>query len=98
MSSFRYGTVRQLSILSHWIRFSSFYLQFLFNNLVATPSFLRGPPPAAPAEDTLDEEADRLLSASLDETALLPADLGQSGFDVLPEGQHVQPRSSRADA
>ena len=33
-----------------------------------------------------DEEEREVL---LDETATLPVDLGQSGFDVLPEGEHV---------
>ncbi|KAG5354196.1 hypothetical protein C0989_003709 [Termitomyces sp. Mn162] len=44
--------------------------------------------------DEEDEEADALLSSSvLDETAALPADLGQSGFDVIPEGHHLnQPK------
>lgn len=43
------------------------------------------PPPSLPESD--EEEA--LLSGALDETAALPADLGQSGFDVVPQGQHV---------
>lgn len=43
------------------------------------------PPPSLPESD--EEEA--LLSGALDETATLPADLGQSGFDVVPQGQHV---------
>jgi len=67
------------------------YGTFLFNNLVSTPPCLPGPPPASSPIRIVDEEedeADALLSSSiLDETAALPADLGQSGFDVLPEGQ-----------
>ncbi|KAF8061541.1 hypothetical protein FPV67DRAFT_1509350 [Lyophyllum atratum] len=67
------------------------YGTFLFNNLVATPACLPGPPPAdSPIRitDEEEDEADALLSSSiLDETAALPADLGQSGFDVLPEDQ-----------
>ncbi|GLB35365.1 putative nucleotide-sugar transporter [Lyophyllum shimeji] len=67
------------------------YGTFLFNNLVAVPSCIPGPPPASSPVRIVDEEedeADALLSSSiLDETAALPADLGQSGFDVLPEGQ-----------
>lgn len=61
------------------------------------PEFLAGPhsapaPPTAHVED--DEERAGLLSASVaslgaDETAVLPADLGLSGFDVIPEGEHV---------
>lgn len=41
------------------------------------------------AEQTDLEESQGLLRASLDETAALPADLGQSGYDVVPEGQHA---------
>jgi len=66
------------------------YGTFLFNNLVQPPSFLRSPPAlASPA--TGAEEGDALLAASaLDESATLPADLGQSGFDVLPADEHVR--------
>jgi len=61
------------------------YGTFLFNNLVTPPKFLR--PPVAPSADP---EAEGLLSApTLDETATLPADLGQSGFDVVPQGEHA---------
>ncbi|KAG6831307.1 hypothetical protein H0H92_011514 [Tricholoma furcatifolium] len=67
---------------------------FLFNNLISTPSCLPGPPPATSPiriTDEEDNEADALLSSSvLDETAALPADLGQSGFDVIPEGHHLK--------
>ncbi|EIN03600.1 hypothetical protein PUNSTDRAFT_109207 [Punctularia strigosozonata HHB-11173 SS5] len=54
------------------------YGTFLFNNLVAFPIKSLRPPPDAP------EEAAEETEALLDETATLPADLGQSGFDVLP--------------
>lgn len=39
-------------------------------------------------------EDEELLSCPvLDETAALPVDLGQSGFDVIPEGHHInQPK------
>lgn len=68
--------------------------QFLFNNLVNPPSCLPGPPPSARAEREADlEEREVLLPSTLDETAVLPADLGQSGFDVVPEGQHALARS-----
>ncbi|RDB24071.1 Solute carrier family 35 member F6 [Hypsizygus marmoreus] len=70
------------------------YGTFLFNNLVSTPSCLPGPPPVEPTLRITDEEeeAERLLSASiLDETAALPADLGQGGFDVVPESQIIHP-------
>jgi hypothetical protein len=77
------------------IEFSS--LQFLFNNLVAVPSCLATSLPV-PSQELSDEEADRILSASLDETALLPADLGQSGFDVLPNDEHAHSRPVRTNA
>jgi len=65
------------------------YGTFVFNNLVSPPPCVPGPT-AFTESDT--EEAEGLLSSStLDETATLPADLGQSGFDVVPEAQHVQP-------
>ncbi|ESK93019.1 integral membrane protein [Moniliophthora roreri MCA 2997] len=63
------------------------YGTFLFNNLVSVPPCLPGS--STPAEED-PEEAEALLSSStIDETAVLPADLGQSGFDVVPEGQHA---------
>ncbi|KAJ7685017.1 hypothetical protein DFH06DRAFT_1157146 [Mycena polygramma] len=66
------------------------YGTFLFNNLVTAPNFLR--PPVAPSADP--EEGEGLLSSPiLDETATLPADLGQSGFDVVPQGQHAVVRN-----
>ncbi|KAH0584312.1 hypothetical protein H2248_009856 [Termitomyces sp. 'cryptogamus'] len=73
------------------------YGTFLFNNLVSPPPCLPvSPPVSRPVRiiDEEDEEADALLSSSvLDETAALPADLGQSGFDVIPEGHHLnQPK------
>jgi len=74
------------------------YGTFLFNNLVSVPPCLPKPIPetAAPEED---EESQVLLRQSLDETAALPADLGRSGFDVVPEGQHaVQQPSSKVSA
>jgi len=62
-------------------------LQFLFNNLVNPPAFLR----PTPNLNTAAEEADALLASSrLDESATLPADLGQSGYDVLPSNEHVK--------
>jgi hypothetical protein len=36
------------------------------------------------------EEAEGLLiSSHLDETAAFPADLGQSGYDVIPDDEHI---------
>lgn len=58
------------------------YGTFLFNNLVKAPPCL----PIPEEVIHLDEEHEGLLSGSLDETAALPVDLGQSGFDVVPEG------------
>ncbi|KAF8136402.1 hypothetical protein EV363DRAFT_1319482 [Boletus edulis] len=41
--------------------------------------------------NNLAEQAEALLAHSaLDESATLPADLGQSGFDVLPADEHVR--------
>lgn len=62
-------------------------LQFLFNNLVQPPQFLR-PPPALIASTV---ETETLLASSvLEESAILPADLGQGGFDVLPADEHIR--------
>ncbi|KAI6150723.1 hypothetical protein BKA82DRAFT_4118987 [Pisolithus tinctorius] len=68
------------------------YGTFLFNSLVKPPSFLLPiRTPIAAAEDIDAEEAEDLLASSrLDESAVLPADLGQSGFDVLPANEHVK--------
>ncbi|KIJ69344.1 hypothetical protein HYDPIDRAFT_123716 [Hydnomerulius pinastri MD-312] len=68
------------------------YGTFMFNNLVNPPSFLRPPPTSiAPASIEAAEDAEALLSSSrLDESAALPANLGQSGYDVLPADEHVK--------
>ncbi|KAH8107183.1 hypothetical protein BXZ70DRAFT_885192 [Cristinia sonorae] len=67
------------------------YGTFLFNGLVNPPSFLpwlRPPHTAPDSSPTLveqEEESRHLLAEhTLDETAALPADLGQSGFDIIP--------------
>jgi len=68
------------------------YGTFLFNNLVKAPPCLPMPrvSDVAPQPSGDAEEAEGLLAHSpLEETAILPADLGQSGYDVVPEGQHV---------
>ncbi|KIY51074.1 hypothetical protein FISHEDRAFT_71368 [Fistulina hepatica ATCC 64428] len=70
------------------------YGTFLFNNLVSPPSFLRSS--SVDDDPEANEEADALLSASLDETAAFPADIGQSGFNVVPVDDvraHARPRS-----
>ncbi|EKM83006.1 hypothetical protein AGABI1DRAFT_111536 [Agaricus bisporus var. burnettii JB137-S8] len=67
------------------------YVTFLFNDLVAIPACL----PKPPVHEQRDSESQELLRPSLDETATLPADLGQSGYDVVPEGQHAVLPSSR---
>jgi len=66
------------------------YGTFMFNNLVNPPSFLR-PTSTTGSEANADvEEGEGLLSSSqLDDTAVLPADAGQSGYDVLPENAHL---------
>ena len=58
------------------------YGTFLFNTLVQPPRFLRPRVHTAPA--TADETRALLAREALDETAALPADLGQSGYDVVP--------------
>jgi drug/metabolite transporter (DMT)-like permease len=64
------------------------YGTFLFNNLVQPPSFLH--PAIAPVliADAEVEGAPLLSDDALDETARLPADLGTSGFDVVPQEGH----------
>ncbi|PFH52399.1 hypothetical protein AMATHDRAFT_2134 [Amanita thiersii Skay4041] len=72
------------------------YGTFLFNDLVSIPPCI--PSPALADESASDaEEAQALIRNSLDETATLPADLGQSGFDVVPEGQHAIAQGKRRD-
>ncbi|TEB36313.1 hypothetical protein FA13DRAFT_1810892 [Coprinellus micaceus] len=78
------------------------YGTFVFNNLVRPPPCIPGHQAASLISGRDEEEREGLLSASrsnLDETAALPADLGQSGYDVVPEGQHaiVSPVPGRRD-
>ncbi|KAA1471279.1 hypothetical protein DENSPDRAFT_837241 [Dentipellis sp. KUC8613] len=73
------------------------YGTFLFNNLVNPPRFIRPAEIAQPAESDAapllyDEEAEE----ALEETAVLPADLGQSGYDVVPAEQLTRTRSRSA--
>lgn len=64
------------------------YGTFAFNNLVNPPKFLRPRVPEA-ADASTDETRALLAHEALDETAVLPADLGQSGYDVVPpHGAH----------
>jgi drug/metabolite transporter (DMT)-like permease len=67
------------------------YGTFMFNNLVNPPSFL-GPSPnaIAPGSAGAEEAEAHLASSQLDESAILPVDLGQSGYDVLPADEHVK--------
>ncbi|KAF8921459.1 hypothetical protein CPB85DRAFT_1428442 [Mucidula mucida] len=68
------------------------YGTFMFNGLVRAPFCLA---PHVDTEVERDaEEAEGLLSSPLDETATLPADLGQSGYDVVPDGQHKKTLST----
>jgi len=62
------------------------YGTFLFNNLVAPPRFLRISEETTSVADAGvgDEDAPLLSVDALDETARLPADLGTSGYDVVP--------------
>lgn len=43
----------------------------------------------ATPEPTANAEEEGLLASNLDGTVALPTDLGQSGFDVVPEGAEV---------
>ncbi|KAF6764711.1 integral membrane protein [Ephemerocybe angulata] len=80
------------------------YGTFVFNNLIRPPPFV----PPRPLDTSVavpagrdEEESEGLLARStlsLDETAALPADLGQSGFDVVPEGEHAVLAEARARA
>lgn len=54
---------------------------------MAIPPCIPGPPSTPIVEGIEENEA--LIRQSLDETAILPADLGQSGFDVIPETEHA---------
>ena len=62
----------------------------MFNHLVAPPRFLRPASEraaAAPAND--DGETQTLLAEeALEDTAVLPSELGRSGFDVVPPEEH----------
>ncbi|KAN0077243.1 hypothetical protein V8E55_011098 [Tylopilus felleus] len=70
------------------------YGTFLFNNLVQAPSFLRSPPVVIAPTTGAETEA-LLAHSTLDESATLPADLGQSGYDVLPADEHVRTAEDR---
>ncbi|KDQ12303.1 hypothetical protein BOTBODRAFT_67501 [Botryobasidium botryosum FD-172 SS1] len=60
------------------------YGTFVFNNLVAPPTFVKpSVEPALPGGDPEEQRA-LLVGRHLDETAALPADLGTSGYDVVP--------------
>ncbi|KAI0948266.1 hypothetical protein AcV7_009066 [Taiwanofungus camphoratus] len=65
------------------------YGTFMFNSLVKLPAFLR-PPVEGPAPAAEDAEENRALLAehTLDESAVLPAELGQGGYDALPPDEH----------
>jgi len=76
------------------------YGTFVFNNLVRGPAFLMPKPEekallsGSAGEDGQDEEQRALL----DETARIPADLGQGGYDVIPPQEHRVRNSDRADS
>ncbi|KAI0721584.1 hypothetical protein C8T65DRAFT_630476 [Cerioporus squamosus] len=67
------------------------YGTFLFNHLVTPPRFLRPASERAAAAPTDDEGETQTLLAeeSLEDTAVLPVDLGRSGFDVVPPEEHA---------
>lgn len=60
------------------------YGTFLFNNLINPPKLIRPAPETTPLITPNEEERALLREDALDETAVLPADLGTSGFDVVP--------------
>ena len=61
----------------------------MFNHLVAPPSFLRPPAGANAAPNLYQSETQTLLAdEALEDTAVLPSDLGRSGFDVVPPQEH----------
>jgi hypothetical protein len=66
------------------------YGTFVFNNLMSPPPCIPGPTADAFTETDTEEAESLLSSPNLEETAVLPANLGQSGFDVVPEGEHAQ--------
>lgn len=77
---YSYGTVSFLFYVTRTsASLTSSSTQFLFNSLVKPPKFLR------PREEPLLEVAHPAAEESLDETARLPADLGTSGYDVVPD-------------
>ena len=64
----------------------------MFNSLVNPPKCLQPPAPEPEERALLSEDA-------LEETAGLPADLGTSGYDVVPQEQssaHVHGQASRS--
>ncbi|KAL7283239.1 hypothetical protein ACG7TL_002666 [Trametes sanguinea] len=67
------------------------YGTFLFNRLVRPPSFLRPRSEDVPAAPTEDEGETQTLLAeeALEDTAILPSELGRSGFDVVPPEEHA---------
>jgi len=63
------------------------YGTFLFNNLVTPPPCVKPPVTLAEGEyQPLRTSED--AQEALDETAALPADLGTSGYDVVPTSSH----------
>ncbi|KAJ2979774.1 hypothetical protein NUW54_g11092 [Trametes sanguinea] len=76
------------------------YGTFLFNRLVRPPRFLRPRSDDVPAAPTEDEGETQTLLAeeALEDTAILPSELGRSGFDVVPPEEHAahQHKHSRA--
>ncbi|KAH9901202.1 hypothetical protein C8Q73DRAFT_234430 [Cubamyces lactineus] len=73
------------------------YGTFLFNSLVNPPRFLRPRDAHTSAAPTEDEGETRTLLAeeSLEDTAILPSELGRSGFDVVPPEEHAHHQHSR---
>ncbi|KAI0646875.1 hypothetical protein C8Q79DRAFT_956777 [Trametes meyenii] len=72
------------------------YGTFLFNRLVSPPRFLRSTEasPATPSDDEAETQT-LLAEEALEDTAVLPSDLGRSGFDVVPPEEHAHHAHSR---
>ncbi|KAH9946273.1 uncharacterized protein BXZ73DRAFT_37074 [Epithele typhae] len=72
------------------------YGTLLFNHIVAPPRFLR--PAWEGVIGTSDDQAETqtlLAEEALEDTAVLPSDLGRSGFDVVPPQEHPHHAHSR---
>lgn len=70
------------------------YGTFLFNDMVSVPPCLPQPSSDVVERENNIEESQGLLATSLDQTAALPAALGQSEFDIISESRHAVQHST----